>query len=199
MQGKICLGGTFNPIHLGHLLCARAAAEAAGADGVVLFPAGSPAHKPNDPDLASAQDRLEMCRLAVAGIPGFSVDDREVRRPGPTFTIHTVRELKAEGWNPVTWLIGGDMLNILPSWHQADALLSEARFLIMVRPGAELAWPSLPPAYQALRQNVVRVPRIEISATEIRSRVQAGLPIDFLTMPAVCRYIADHRLYQAKP
>ena len=199
MQGKICLGGTFNPIHFGHLLCARAAAEAAGAASVVLFPTGSPAHKPKDVDIAPAQARLEMCRLAVAGIAGFEVDDRETRRSGTTFTIDTVRELKSEGWNPVTWLIGADMLNILPTWREAESLINEARFLIMGRPGADLAWSTLPPAYQFLRKNVVEVPQIEISATDIRRRVRSSLPIDFLTPPAVCRYIAEHRLYQSKP
>jgi nicotinate-nucleotide adenylyltransferase len=198
MQAKICLGGTFNPIHHGHLLCARAAAEAVGAKTVVIFPTGTPAHKSAHPDLATAQDRLQMCRLAVAGINGFEVDDRESRRSGPSYTIDTARQLKASGWDEVAWLIGADMLNSLPTWHEPDALLREVRFIIMARPGNEFAWATLPPAYQALRSNVVTVPQIDISSTQIRQRAGAGLPIDYFCPPAVCRYIADHRLYQTR-
>ncbi len=196
MQEKICFGGTFNPIHHGHLVCARAAAEAVGAKTVVVFPTGLPAHKPTETQLAPPLDRLEMCRLAIAGVPGFKLDDREVRRAGPTYTIDTARQLRQDGWTEVVWLIGADMLNTLPSWHQADQLLSEVRFLVMARPGTNFAWSSLPPAFQALRENVVQVPQIDISGTEIRRRASAGLPIDYLCPPAVCRYIADHRLYQ---
>ncbi len=196
MRKKICFGGTFNPIHHGHLLCARAAAEAAGADGVVLFPAGSPPHKPGRSDLAGSGDRLEMCRLATAGAGGFAIDERELRRSGPSYTIDTARELRRDGWDEVIWLIGSDMLNMLPRWHEPEALLAEVRFLIMARPGAKPAWSSLPLAFQKLQNNVVEVPQIEISATDIRRRVKANLPIDFLTPAAVCRYIADHRLYR---
>jgi len=196
MREKICLGGSFNPIHNGHLICARAAAEAVGAETIVIFPAGSPPHKPAHPDLAPQQDRLEMCRLAVAGIPGFEVDDRELRRTGPSYTIHTARELRKDGWSEVSWLIGADMLNTLPSWHEAQTLLREVRFVVMARPGFQFAWESLPTPFQSLRDNVVPVPQLDISSTDIRNRVRVGLPIDFFCPPAVCRYIHDHRLYQ---
>jgi nicotinate-nucleotide adenylyltransferase len=196
MREKVCFGGTFNPIHHGHLLCARAAAEAAGFKTVVLLPTGVPPHKTDQAAIASPRDRLEMCRLAIADVPGFEVDDREVRQSGPSYTILTARQLKQEGWTEVSWLIGSDMLNMLPRWHQAQALLAEVRFIVMARPGTEFAWSTLPPAFQALRQNVVQVPQIDISGTEIRCRVAAGLPIDFLCPPTVCRYIADHQLYQ---
>jgi nicotinate-nucleotide adenylyltransferase len=196
MREKICFGGTFNPIHHGHLLCARAAAEAAGAKTVVLFPTGLPPHKPDLAALASPHHRLEMCRLAIAGVPGFELDDREVRQSGPSYTILTARQLKQDGWTEVNWLIGSDMLNILPRWYQAQALLGEVHFIVMARPGTDFAWSTLPPAFQTLRQNVVQVPQIDISGTEIRRRVAVGLPIDFLCPHAVCRYIADHQLYQ---
>jgi nicotinate-nucleotide adenylyltransferase len=198
MRKKICFGGTFNPIHHGHLLCARAAVEAMGATGtqsVVLFPAGSPPHKPGETDLAAAEHRLEMCRLAIAGSGVFEIDDRELRRAGPSFTIDTARQLRQDGWDEVTWLIGSDMLNMLPRWHEPEALLAEVRFLIMARPGAKPAWSKLPAAFQKLRKNVVEVPQIDISATDIRKRVSTGLPIDFLTPPQVCQYILKHRIY----
>jgi nicotinate-nucleotide adenylyltransferase len=196
MRKKICFGGSFNPIHHGHLVCARAAAEVAGAAGIVLFPAGSPPHKPGQRDLAGAEDRLEMCRRAIASAGGFEIDDRETRRAGPSYTIDTAAELKRAGWDEVTWLIGADMLNFLPSWHRVEELLKEVTFLVMARPGAELQWAALPPAFQKLRGNVVEVPQIDISATDIRKRVAAGLPIDFLAPAEVCRYIAEHRLYR---
>ncbi len=195
MRKKICFGGTFNPIHNGHLLCARAAAEAEGGADIILFPAGSPPHKPGHADLATAEDRLEMCKLAITGASGFEIDDRETRRPGPSFTIDTARQLKRDGWTEVIWLIGADMVNALPSWHEPDALLREVRFLIMARPGTKFSWSTLPAAFQKLRENVVEVPQIDISSTDIRSRVRAGLPIDFLTPPPVCRYILDHHPY----
>jgi nicotinate-nucleotide adenylyltransferase len=195
MLNRICLGGSFNPVHLGHLLCARAAAEAVGAAQVVLFPSGLPPHK-SPQDIAPANDRVEMCRLAVRSATGYSVDDREIRRPGPSYTIDTVRELKSEGWDQAAWLIGADMLNMLPQWHQADALLAEARFVVMARPGWVFDWASLPASFKALRKSVVEVPQVDISATEIRVRIRAGLPIDFLTPPAVCRYIEERGLYR---
>ncbi len=169
----------------------------------MLIPAGSPPHKPphgpGQTDLANPQDRLEMCRLAIAGSAGFEIDDRELRRPGPSFTIDTARQLRQEGWNEVIWLIGSDMLNFLPRWHEPEALLAEVRFLIMARPGATLAWSQLPPAFQKLQKDVVEVPQIDISATIIRKRVRANLPIDFFTPAAVCRYIAEHKLYRDNP
>ena len=152
MREKICFGGTFNPIHHGHLLCARAAAEAVGAKTVVIFPAGNPAHRAGQTDLAPPADRLEMCRLAVDGIDGFEVDDRECRRAGATYTIDTARELKKEGWSEVVWLIGADMLNTLPNWHEADALLREVRFIVMARPGTAFEWEKLPPEVRCWRK-----------------------------------------------
>jgi nicotinate-nucleotide adenylyltransferase len=196
MRKKICFGGTFNPIHHGHLLCARAAAEAIGAETVVIFPSGSPAHRAGQTDLASPADRLEMCRLAVEGIDGFEIDDRECRRAGATYTIDTARELKRDGWSEVVWVIGADMLNTLPTWREAEALLREVRFVVMGRPGTVLAWDKLPAAFRALEKNVVRVPQIDISGTEIRRRVGMGRSVEFFCPTAVCRYIAEHRIYR---
>jgi nicotinate-nucleotide adenylyltransferase len=192
---KLCLGGSFNPIHHGHLLCARAAAEAVGAGMVTLIPTGLAPHK-LDAAPAPAADRLEMCRLAIEGQSDFELDDREIRRSGPSFTIQTVREFKEQGAKEVAWLIGADLVAGLPKWHEAEQLIQEVRFILMARPGWRFDWPSLPPAFQNLRQNVIGVPQIDISATEIRRRVQKGTPIDFLTPPAVCRYIAERKLYR---
>jgi nicotinate-nucleotide adenylyltransferase len=199
MREKICFGGTFNPIHNGHLICARAASEAVGAKTVVIFPAGNPAHRGEPADLADVGDRLAMCRSAIEGIEGFEVDDRECRRTGPTYTIDTARELKREGWNEVTWLIGADMLNTLPKWHEAEKLLQDVKFLVMARPGVEFEWDRLPEEVRALKKNVVRVPQIDISGTEIRRRAMAGLSIDYLCPEGVCGYIRETGLYGIRP
>src|SRR5580700_8333935 len=104
---KVCLGGSFNPIHHGHLLCARAAAEALGIKKVVLIPTAVSPLKIQDKSTAPAADRLE------------------IRRSGPSYTIDTARELRKAGWKEVIWLIGADLLAGLPKWHEPDALLKE--------------------------------------------------------------------------
>jgi nicotinate (nicotinamide) nucleotide adenylyltransferase len=140
---RVCFGGTFNPIHHGHLLCARAVAEVRGFDRVTLIPSAVPPHKSSltgNIDLASAQDRLAMCRLAVEGDPLFETNDIELHRSSPSFTIDTARELKRRGWPSVSWLIGGDVVPTLPSWHESFALLAEVQFIVMERPGSTLDW-----------------------------------------------------------
>ncbi len=191
----LCLGGSFNPIHCGHLICARAAMEAAGYQRVVLVPSAQPPHKPGHANLAGPEHRLRMCQLAAAGSATFAVDDLELNRAGPSYTLDTARELKRRGWPEVHWLIGADMLNFLPNWHRPLELIEEVKFVIMARPGFTLDWSNLPEPFRRLATNVVPVPQIDISATEIRRRVGAGLPIDFLTPPAVVDYIRANGLY----
>ena len=195
MAGLV-LGGTFNPIHHGHLICARAVAELMGLDSAVLVPSARPPHKPNHLNLAPAADRLEMCRLAVAGSHFFAVEDLEIHRQGASYTVDTARELRRRGWESVNWLIGSDTVPQLPTWHEAAMLLQEVRFIIMERPGGSVDWNALPPGYQKLRANVVAAPHIEISSTAIRARVAAGQAIDYLVPPAVQRYIDEHGLYK---
>ena len=192
----LCFGGSFNPIHHGHLICARAAAEAAGFHRVLLIPAAVPPHKPGATNLVAPEHRLAMCRLAAGLQPAlFEVDDRELRRTGPSYTIDTVRELKSHGWPSVTWLIGADMIEQLPTWHDADRLIEETEFLVMARPGCPLDFAALPPAYRKLKKRIVPAPLLDISGTEIRHRIAMGRSIEFLVPPAVARYIAEHGLY----
>lgn len=195
---RLCLGGSFNPIHHGHLICARAVAEAAGFDRVVLIPSAQPPHKPGAVDLAAAEHRLAMCRLA-ADLEGdlFEVNELELHRSGRSYTIDTVRQLKSSGWDEVHWLIGADMLQILPSWHQPEALLREVQFVIMARPGWSLDWTTLPQPYRSLEKKVYSAPLIDLSATDLRRRVAAGRSIRFLTPDPVVQYIYDHGLYRA--
>lgn len=191
----LCFGGSFNPIHLGHLITARAVAESAGFNKVLLIPSHQPPHKRQNGDIADASHRLAMCRLAVADDPLFEVTDVELLRPGPSYTIDTVRELKRNGWSNVHWLIGADMLNILPKWHEPQALLAEANFVVMSRPGWSFDWASMPRDYHRLQQSVVAAPLIQISATEIRQRLHAGRPITYLVPEPVRHYIEHNRLY----
>jgi nicotinate-nucleotide adenylyltransferase len=193
---KLCFGGSFNPIHHAHLLCARAVAEAKGFDRVVLIPSALPPHKLQTTELASPQDRLAMCRLAAEGEPLFEVSDLEVSRSGPSYTIDTVRALRGQGWNRVAWLVGADMVATLPKWHRPLDLLQEADLMVMARPGWSFDWEALPEPYRVLRERVVEAPLIDVSATTIPGRVSAGRSIRYFTPDAVCEYIAAHGLYR---
>lgn len=200
----LCLGGSFNPPHLGHLVAARAAAEAGGFGGLRLIVAADPPHKPGDPTILDAVHRLEMIRRAVvdAGSLQFQwlVDDREIRRAGPSYTVQTARDLVAQepSRRPIDWLIGADLLSGLTRWHEAQTLLAGdlLRFWVMRRGGYDIDWTALPPAVRALRQRVIEVPRIEISATAIRERMRKGLSIRFLVPELVEQYILENELYQ---
>ncbi len=194
---RLWFGGSFNPIHYGHLICARAAAEAGGFERVVLVPSARPPHKPKSADLAAADDRLAMCRLAASGSGLFEVDELELQRNRPSYTFDTAQVLAVRHQlSHVSWLIGSDTVPQLPTWHEFDQLPKSVQFMVMARPGAVIHWDTLPAALQHLKGNLLTVPQIEISATAIRRRVAAGQSIDFLTTPSVCRYIQDQKLYR---
>lgn len=195
-MGRLCFGGSFNPIHHGHLIGARAVAERAGFDRIVLIPNAISPLKLAASQLAAPHHRLAMCRLAVEGDPLFEVDDLELARPGPSYTIDTARELRRRGWQTVHWLIGADAVPTLPKWHEPDALLNEVAFVVIARPGHALSRAGVPPAVAHLMDRQVETPQIEISSTEVRSRVTAGRPIRYLVPQAVADYIAHHRLYR---
>jgi len=193
---KICFGGSFNPIHVGHLMVARAVAEAKGFDRIVLVPSAQPPHKPDSADLAGSRDRLRMCQIVTASDPLFEVSDVEILRNGPSYTIDTVAHLKQQGWGQVFWLIGADMLQLLPKWHRPTDLMREVTFIIAQRPGYPIDWNSIPAEFQTLRQNVVPAPLIEISASQIRQRIKTGHSIRYMVSAEVERYIFDQNLYQ---
>jgi nicotinate-nucleotide adenylyltransferase len=195
-MSTLCFGGSFNPIHNGHILCAKAVAQTRRFEKVLLIPSARPPHKAAAADLADSADRLAICRLVAADDPTFHVDDLELRRNGPSYTIDTARELKRRGFSQVNWLIGADMLNGLPTWHEPLALLQEVNFVIMNRPGQTIDFSMLPPPFRELQSHLVDAPLIDISATEIRRRVREGKSIDTLVPPAVVKYILDHHLYR---
>lgn len=189
-------GGSFNPVHHGHLICARHAAERAGFDVVTLVPSATPPHKSTSIDLAPARDRVRMCQLAIDGQTAFEVNDLETQRTGPSYTIDTARALAGQAGDRVSWLLGADMLRTLPTWHDPEALRAEVDFVVLARPGWSIDWATMPEEFRALQTKVIEAPLIEISATEVRQRVRRGLPIDFLTPQPVVEYIRSAALYR---
>jgi nicotinate-nucleotide adenylyltransferase len=194
---KLCFGGSFNPLHIGHLATARAVAEAGGFEKVVLIPSARPPHKPEAAELAEPCHRLAMCQVVSRCDSFFEVEDLELTREGPSYTIDTAQTLKQRGWREIAWLIGADMVPLLPTWYRPIELLREVKFMIAQRPGNVIDWAALPPAFRALRENVVPAPLLEISASDLRQRVREGKSIRYLVPDEVDRYICEHRLYLA--
>lgn len=183
------LGGTFDPPHLGHLILASEAHHALSLARVLWIPAGCPPHK-RDRVVTPADVRLAMTRAATAGDQRFEVDDREIRRPGPSYTIDTLRELRAEHPEAeLVLLLGRDAALDLPTWHEPDAILATARVAVVDRAGRE----GIPIPYPHLW---IPIPRIDISAREIRRRVAAGAPVRYWVPPAVEEIIHRAALYK---
>lgn len=183
-------GGSFNPVHLGHLLVAQAAREELRLDRVFFIPAAQSPFKP-DTELASAAERLRLLRLALAGKTWCEVDDREVRRGGVSYSIDTVREFAVRfPGAELFYLIGADHVALLPKWRDALELDRLTRFVAIPRPGAPLV-----PFPDPFRGESLQGFPTSVSASEIRARVLAGLPIDWLVPPAVAEAIRNNQLY----
>jgi nicotinate-nucleotide adenylyltransferase len=201
--GIALFGGSFNPIHHGHLIVARAVAEHLGVSRLVLVPSAAPPHK-HGQDLAPAQDRLAMARLAVEGDAGFDVSDAEIRRSGPSYTFLTVEDYRrAIGPDtPLYWLIGADTLPELHTWYRIGELTERCRIVTAVRPGYEHVDLSLlsrvlpEDCVGRLMEAILPTPRIDISATDIRDRVCTGRSIRFLVPETVREYIEQRGLYR---
>ena len=189
------MGGTFDPIHLGHLLTAESAREALELDEVVFVPAARPPHR-GEAAAASAEHRYAMALIATAAHPAFRVSRVEIERDGPSYSIDTVRHFQAEG-QELFFLLGADAVLEIATWRSWRELLAACTFVALPRPGYDLArlHAELPTA-QAARVRVVEAPGIEVSATEIRRRVRAGRSIRYLAPEGVCAYIAKHGLYR---
>ncbi len=178
-------GGSFDPIHHGHLILAREALEMLELAEVIFVPAAQSPHKPND-EPASAELRWEMLAAAIEGESGFSASRWEIDRPAPSYSIETVEALRAAKPDAeFHFLIGQDNLPKLGTWHRADDLARLVHFVVLDRSGAEIEYP-----YPAVRR------RIDISATTIRNRVASGQSIHYLVPEAVERIIAREKLYQ---
>ena len=182
-------GGSFDPIHHGHLIVARVAAEELGLDEVRFLPAREQPLK-RDGHRAAAEHRARMVRLAIAGEPGFALDEAELGRTGPSYTVDTLRQLRerAPELRPVL-LLGMDAAADLPRWKEAGAVLDLARVAVFMR--AASARVEVPGAWR-----FVEVPQLEISATAIRQRVATGRSIRYWGPDAVAEYIAEHGLYK---
>lgn len=201
-QRVLLYGGSFDPVHHGHLLIARHVAERLDLPRIVLVPSASPPHK-QGVRLAPADDRLAMCRLAVADDPLFAVSDWELGQPGPNYTLHTVQHFRAQ-LGPAAelyWLVGLDSLNELHNWHRATELVDACTLVTAARPGvprptaAQLAAHFTPTQVQRLLAQVIDTLLIDIASTDIRARARRGLSIRYLLPEAVRRYIAERRLY----
>ncbi len=195
------IGGTFDPIHLGHLGIAEAARSKFALDRVIFVPAAAPPHK-GGRSIAPAADRLAMISLAIAGKPYFAASDIEMRREGPSYTIDTLDEFSA--LNPdakIFFIVGADSLLELHQWHHAKELASRYDFIIVGRPGSplpsaeQLAAHFGQKAAEKLCSGILTVEPYDVSATEIRRRVAEGKNLSRLVTDEVAGYIIDKGLY----
>ena len=186
-------GGTFDPIHVGHLILAEAAREQLRLDKVSFIPAGDPWRKAGQV-ITPAPHRLAMVRLAIADNPAFQLDEREVVREGPSYTIDTLRELQAglSAADELYLIVGEDALADMPNWRDPAAIAAAARIAVAPRAGAAL--PTLP--FPTERLIDVEMPLIAISATELRWRARLGLSLRYQVPDTVAAYVRDHRLYR---
>ena len=190
------LGGTFDPIHIGHLAAARAAIECARLDRVLFVPTGQPPHRAAA--AASAEDRLEMTRLATAGEDRFGVSDVELRRSGASFTSDTLRDLHELHPSAALFLIlGWDAARLFRTWHEPDEVRRLATIVVVTRPGTGSPQPTeLAAAGLDGAQVIVCVDRTpDVSASSIRRDVMSGRSVDGKVPPAVQQYVAAHGLY----
>ncbi|MCY2929956.1 MAG: nicotinate-nucleotide adenylyltransferase [Planctomycetota bacterium] len=197
-------GGTFDPVHHGHLIVARAIAERGGFARVHLVPAFQPPHKTTA--RATAEQRLAMLTLAIADEPRLAVCSIELDRPGPSYTYETLEALRAQHGpdTPLHWVIGADMLEELHLWRRIDRVLELARLIVAVRPPWDQRLEGLleglsaklgAQAAQRLREGVIRTPLLEIASRDIRERILRGRAIRYLVPAAVEGYIRANGLY----
>lgn len=194
------LGGTFDPVHRGHLEIARIAMDEAALERVIFIPAGQPRLKSGDPS-ASPEQRLEMLLLAVNGAPGFDVSGMELRRAGPTLTVDTLRELREELGDGVElyFILGLDAVARFDQWVEPERVVELARLLAVSRPGySGFDWPEFYSRnpYVEGRVDCLDSTAIDISASELRARIAAGASVSGLLPSAVEQYIRDNGLYR---
>ncbi len=189
------MGGTFDPIHHGHLVAASEVASLFRLDEVVFVPTGQPWQK-GDRRVSPAEDRYLMTVIATASNPRFSVSRVDIDRKGPTYTIDTLRDLRAERGPDVDFffITGADALAQILSWHRAEELFQMAHFIGCTRPGHKLEDPGFPDGGVSL----VEVPALAISSTDCRERVHAGEPIWYLVPDGVVQYINKRGLYRGE-
>lgn len=190
-------GGTFDPIHIGHLTLAEAIGQALDLGRVVFYPAGNPPHKPGKP-LSDAGDRYRMVQLAIEGNERFAISDLDLRRETPSYTVDLLRDISAQ--HPcatLEFIIGADSLRDFPTWHQPEGILRWCRIAVGARPGVEIDPETVIARVPALadRLDIIETPRLDISATEIREQAAARHSIRYLTPDPVWRFIETCGLY----
>jgi nicotinate-nucleotide adenylyltransferase len=203
------MGGTFDPIHVGHLAVAEEARDALALERILFVVAGTPPHKAAEA-VTPVEHRLEMVRLAIAGNPAFELSRIEADRPGPSYSADTVVELdrreRAAGGSPdLTVIMSAETFADLPSWHEPERLLALARVAVVPRegyPAPEPGWLArqLPAGGvagdQEARVDFLEGPRLGLSSTALRDRVATGRSIRYLVPDPVAHYVASHRLYR---
>jgi len=197
------LGGTFNPIHIGHLTIAEAVREEYGLDKVLFVPSAHPPHKEGR-DVIDARDRYHLVRLAVADNPFFEVLDIEMKRKGQSYSVETLKELRENETEPADYffIIGADSLPELKTWKDIEKLGRLCTFVVAPRPGWDIERLAreelgLPPwMKESLLAHVVSAPLIGISSTEIRDRIRSAMSIRYLVPRAVEEYIEERGLYR---
>jgi nicotinate-nucleotide adenylyltransferase len=190
------MGGTFDPVHHGHLVAASEVAARYALDEVVFVPTGQPWQK-EDLSVTSVEHRYLMTVIATAANPHFTVSRVDIDRPGPTYTIDTLRDLRAQRGSAVEmfFITGADALAQILGWKAADELFEMAHFIGVTRPGHYLSTEGLP----IDRVSLLEVPAMAISSTDCRDRVRRGEPVWYLVPDGVVQYIAKHRLYLPDP
>ncbi len=201
----VLFGGTFDPIHLGHITVAAEAVKQIDAEKIVFIPAKRSPLKGPFPE-AGDTDRFAMLALAIADNKKFELSDCELRKPEPSYTLQTVRQFQTNfgGGTLIYWLIGADSINDLPSWYKIVELIDQCYLSTMYRAGYDPPdfskfkgiWG--PERVERLQRNVIQTSLIDISSTEIRNRLAAGKNVADMLHPAVADYIRKHNLYQSK-
>lgn len=192
------MGGTFDPIHYGHLLVGEEAWQAFGLDQIVFVPTGRP-NSPKAPHVNAPEHRYAMTALATQSNPRFACSRLEIDRPGPSYTLETVRafrqtfpELKA-----LYFITGADIVRDIPTWHNAEELIEECRFIAVTRPGFVLEqWTQSADADFLDRVAFLPIPGLDISSTDLRRRAQEGRSLRYLTPEPVADYIRQNGLYR---
>lgn len=184
------MGGTFDPIHFGHLVAASEVAHAFDLAKVIFVPTGEPWQKQT---LTPATHRLKMTELAIAGNSHFDISTVDIDRNGPTYTIDTLRDIRAMHPEADLYFItGADAISQIMSWKSIDELWPLAKFVGVTRPGHDLNVPKMAQA----DVSILEIPALAISSTDIRARVKSGKPVEYLLPDAVIDYIHENKLYQ---
>jgi nicotinate-nucleotide adenylyltransferase len=208
------LGGTFDPVHFGHLDAAAAARAALELAEILFIPSHDPPHRPVDPH-ATAFQRFALVALAIDGLTGYRVSDEELRRPGNSYTSDTLRALHASGWTPlqIFFILGADAFAEIATWHEFPAVLDAANFAVIARPGTSIeaaltrtpalrsrVRPASGGAFECRNTGVflIEAATRDVSSTMIRARLAAGQSIGDLVPSPVARHIAAHHLYGAE-